>query len=112
MKKVWTALAALTLLGCSQPAATENRTAQTRTAAPDWCVEFYNRFNRNGGFSPYVDQRTGRLSQDIEAGVIYYPRTNRVAFSSEETACIRREAQKAIDAYEGTKDRSGDGATQ
>lgn len=102
MKKMWTALAAPVLVGCGQPAATENAAAPTTTAARDWCEEFYERFNRNGGFSDYVDQRTGRLSQDMAAGVIYYPGTNRVAFSSEETACIRRESQKAIDAYEDT----------
>jgi hypothetical protein len=101
MNKVSTGLAALALVGCSQPAATENTAVQTRTAARDWCEEFYERFNRNGGFSDYIDQRTGRLSQDMATGVIYYPGTNRVAFSSAETACIRREAQKAIDAYEG-----------
>ncbi len=96
MMNAWALLGALALVACDSAAAPQQVQPRARTA-DSWCQDYYATVN----LSDYVDQRTGRLSRDPRTDEIYYPGTNRVAVTREQAACIRREAQRAIDAYEG-----------
>lgn len=76
MRSVWAALGALTLVGCGE-------TQQPPEPTRDWCEEFYATFN----ISDHIDPRTGLFQ--------------RSSITQREEDCVRRESQKAIDAYEG-----------
>lgn len=91
-------MAALVLAGCGPTQAAHNSSAAD---AKDWCENFSADFDRNGGFSDLINQATGRLDRNGPRGEITYPGSSRVALTRTEEECIRDEAQKAIDRYEG-----------
>lgn len=93
MKSGWAPLAALVLAGCGQPMAAEG---SSRTSER-WCEEFYARFN----VSDLVSQKTGRVERDPTTNEILDPETGEIALTRREEECVRRQAEKAIDAYEG-----------
>jgi len=67
----------------------------------DWCPAFAASVQ----LSDYVDQHTGRLNLDPASGQLYSPDGSRVIFTRREVDCIRRQAQGAVDAYEGGRNR-------
>jgi hypothetical protein len=89
MRSGWMVLAALALAsaGCGG-----------QTAAERQCEDFASRTH----VPDYVNQRNGRLDRDSTTNEILDPETGRVAITRSQEECIRREAQKAIDRYEGT----------
>jgi hypothetical protein len=76
MKGGWVLPAALIISGCQ---------SEAQQAAPvrDWCEEFYDRFDP----SEHIDERTGKLKHS--------------SLTEQESDCIRREAEKAVGAFEG-----------
>lgn len=93
MKTQWLPVTLLALASCGQ-----ETTAGSSTTALDWCEEFYAGFDA----SELVDPRTGRVERDPTTNEILDPGTGRVGLTRREEDCVRREAQKAIDAYEGS----------
>lgn len=85
-------IAMLAIVGCGRQSADD---ADQR--ASDWCSEFYARFDA----SQYVNQRTGRLDRDPTTNEIIDPESGRTAVTRREEECVHREAQKAIDRFEG-----------
>jgi hypothetical protein len=87
MRRKRAALLALALVACGNTNADDER----------WCRELYARTN----LSNFVNPKTGKLMRDPKTNEVLNPQTYRVALTRKEEACITREAQKAIDAYEG-----------
>jgi hypothetical protein len=88
MRLGWLSLPALTLIstGCGGPTDAERR-----------CEDLARRTD----VTDYVNQRTGRLDRDPTTNEILDPESGRIVLTRSQEECIRREAQKAIDRYEG-----------
>jgi hypothetical protein len=89
MRSGWAPILALALVGCGN--------GPTRAQNDRWCEEFYARFD----ISDYVDQRTGRINRDPTTNEVTDPETGRIALTRREEQCVQRQAQRAIDRYEG-----------
>lgn len=90
------ALLALILLGCDRPTVNGQPVAVGRT---EQSCEDYAAATQ---LTDYVNPNTGKLDRDPQTGEIVEPATGRVALTKAQEDCVKREAQKAIDAYEGT----------
>jgi len=77
---------ALISTGCGGPSAAERQ-----------CEDFARRTHA----TDFVNQRTGRLDRDPTTNEILDPETGEVALTRSQEACVAREAQRAIDRYEG-----------